>query len=86
MFKFLTRRSFSKILAVATTVMTVSVSPVVAKDPIRIAYLSPSFDISDAWEHVFWSLSINYSRFSYLLSRGLKIFLIFIFCFQREVL
>ena len=56
MFKFLTRRSFSKVLAVAATVMTVSVSPVVAKDPIRIAYLSPSFDISDAWEHVFWSL------------------------------
>lgn len=24
--------------------------------PMRIAYLSPSFDLSDAWERVFWSL------------------------------
>ena len=23
---------------------------------MRIAYLSPSFDISDAWERVFWSM------------------------------
>jgi len=25
--------------------------------PIEIAYLSPSFDISDAWERVYWSMS-----------------------------
>ena len=56
MFNFLTRRSFSKALAVAAAFMTITTSPVVAKDPIKIAYLSPSFDISDAWEHVYWSL------------------------------
>ena len=27
-----------------------------AADPMRIAYLSPSFDISDAWERVFWAI------------------------------
>jgi hypothetical protein len=27
-----------------------------AAEPIRIAYLSPSFDISDAWERVYWSM------------------------------
>ncbi len=25
-------------------------------EPMRIAYLSPSFDISDAWERVFWAI------------------------------
>jgi autoinducer 2-binding protein LuxP len=25
-------------------------------EPMRIAYLSPSFDVSDAWERVFWAL------------------------------
>ena len=25
-------------------------------EPIQIAYLSPSFDISDAWERVYWSM------------------------------
>jgi len=25
-------------------------------EPVRIAYLSPSFDISDAWERVFWAI------------------------------
>ena len=27
-----------------------------AQEAMRIAYLSPSFDISDAWERVFWAL------------------------------
>ena len=27
-----------------------------AANPMRIAYLSPSFDISDAWERVFWAI------------------------------
>jgi len=27
-----------------------------AASPMRIAYLSPSFDISDAWERVFWAI------------------------------
>ena len=25
-------------------------------EPMRIAYLSPSFDVSDAWERVFWAI------------------------------
>ncbi|MEM7026445.1 MAG: substrate-binding domain-containing protein, partial [Pseudomonadota bacterium] len=25
-------------------------------EPVKIAYLSPSFDISDAWERVFWAI------------------------------
>ena len=29
---------------------------VVTAEPMRIAYLSPSFDISDAWERVFWAI------------------------------
>jgi len=32
-------------------------APVLAQaKPLRIAYLSPSFDISDAWERVYWSM------------------------------
>lgn len=27
-----------------------------AQEPIRIAYLSPSFDVSDAWERVYWAM------------------------------
>ena len=27
-----------------------------AASPMRIAYLSPSFDISDAWERVYWAI------------------------------
>ncbi|MFC6488373.1 sugar ABC transporter substrate-binding protein [Nitratireductor sp. GCM10026969] len=26
------------------------------EEPVQIAYLSPSFDISDAWERVYWSM------------------------------
>ncbi len=41
--------------AAALTAFTVGTSDVRA-EPMRIAYLSPSFDVSDAWERVFWAL------------------------------
>tara|TARA_B110000114_G_C15059601_1_gene384771 strand:- start:44 stop:1078 length:1035 start_codon:yes stop_codon:yes gene_type:complete len=56
MSKSISRRTFSKAVAAAATVTALVTTPAAAQEPIRIAYLSPSFDISDAWEHVFWSL------------------------------
>ena len=56
MFNAISRRAFSSTLAAAVTCTAMIATPVAAQDPIKIAYLSPSFDISDAWEHVFWSL------------------------------
>lgn len=55
MVKSLTRRTFSKTLAIAATSAALLATPAFAKD-IKIAYLSPSFDISDAYEHVYWAL------------------------------
>jgi ABC-type sugar transport system substrate-binding protein len=43
------------LLGAATLALGVAATPAEA-DPIRIAYLSPSFDISDAWERVFWAM------------------------------
>ncbi|MDE0521603.1 MAG: substrate-binding domain-containing protein [Boseongicola sp.] len=41
----------------AAALAAFALSPPAAKaDTMRIAYLSPSFDISDAWERVFWSM------------------------------
>jgi len=54
-----TYRKFSRRLfltATATTLLAVSALPARAAEPLRIAYLSPSFDLSDAWERVYWSL------------------------------
>ncbi len=31
-------------------------TPDARAEPMRIAYLSPSFDVSDAWERVFWAI------------------------------
>lgn len=50
----ITRRLF--VTAAAAAILIVSSLPARAEDPMRIAYLSPSFDLSDAWERVFWSL------------------------------
>lgn len=50
----LSRRSVMA-AAAALTAFTVGTSDVRA-EPMRIAYLSPSFDVSDAWERVFWAL------------------------------
>ena len=51
-------KTLCRSLFVAAATMTMAVaSPVTAQDePIEIAYLSPSFDISDAWERVYWSM------------------------------
>ena len=46
------RRSFFAAAALAA----IAVSATAKAEPMRIAYLSPSFDISDAWERVFWSM------------------------------
>ncbi len=50
----LTRRLF--LAATTTAILSVTALPAHAAEPMRIAYLSPSFDLSDAWERVFWSL------------------------------
>jgi len=44
------------LVAATTALLTVSTLPARAAEPMRIAYLSPSFDLSDAWERVFWSI------------------------------
>lgn len=51
----LNRRTFLTMTAAAALAVSV-VLPVRAAEPLRIAYLSPSFDLSDAWERVFWSI------------------------------
>lgn len=43
------------ITAAALAAITLA-APDARSEPMRIAYLSPSFDISDAWERVFWSI------------------------------
>ena len=40
------------LVALAATVT----APIARAEPMRIAYLSPSFDISDAWERTFWAI------------------------------
>ncbi|MEM8590328.1 MAG: substrate-binding domain-containing protein [Pseudomonadota bacterium] len=55
--KTLCRNLFVAAATMAATMAIAMTSPVVAQDePIEIAYLSPSFDISDAWERVYWSM------------------------------
>lgn len=49
----LTKIAFSAMLGLSAIGVS---TPAMAADPIKIAYLSPSFDISDAWERVFWAL------------------------------
>ena len=44
-------------IAVTALFLGLTFSPKVGKaEPMKIAYLSPSFDISDAWERVFWAI------------------------------
>lgn len=50
------RRSFLAVSAAAALAASVIATPVHSNEPMRIAYLSPSFDLSDAWERVFWSI------------------------------
>lgn len=49
----LSRRLF---IAATALTMLATAAPEARAEPMRIAYLSPSFDISDAWERVFWAL------------------------------
>jgi len=44
-------------IAMTALFLGLTFSPKVGKaEPMKIAYLSPSFDISDAWERVFWAI------------------------------
>ena len=46
-----------RLLFTTAALAVLALTPPAAKaEPMRIAYLSPSFDISDAWERVFWSM------------------------------
>ena len=49
----LSRRLF---IAAAALAAVIAGAPAAHAEPMRIAYLSPSFDVSDAWERVFWSI------------------------------
>lgn len=49
----LSRRLF--IAATALAAFTIA-APEARAEPLRIAYLSPSFDVSDAWERVYWAM------------------------------
>lgn len=52
----LTRRN---LLGAALTValgLGGTTATIASDEPMRIAYLSPSFDISDSWERVYWSM------------------------------
>lgn len=49
------RRTFLSVSA-AVALAASAALPVRAEEPLQIAYLSPSFDLSDAWERVFWSI------------------------------
>ena len=53
-----TIRRYSRRLFIATSaaaLLATAALPVQA-EKLRIAYLSPSFDLSDAWERVYWSM------------------------------
>lgn len=56
MVRNITRRTFAATVAVAAACAALIATPVTAQKAVRIAYLSPSFDISDAWEHIYWAL------------------------------
>ena len=43
-------------LFLALTFLVSLTTGVNAANPMRIAYLTPSFDISDAWERVYWAI------------------------------
>jgi len=46
-----------RLLIIMAALMGLSFSPSDARaEPMRIAYLSPSFDVSDAWERVYWAI------------------------------
>lgn len=50
------RRNLMSGVAVVAASLAFAPSAMAQEEPIEIAYLSPSFDISDAWERVYWSM------------------------------
>jgi autoinducer 2-binding protein LuxP len=50
------RRKFIVATLAASLALAVTPTVLAQNEPIEIAYLSPSFDISDAWERVYWSM------------------------------
>ena len=57
--KHIIQKSFIAITMVAMSAffLGLTISPKISKaETMKIAYLSPSFDISDAWERVFWAI------------------------------
>ncbi len=44
------------LIAAAALIGAAQAVPAARAEPMRIAYLSPAFDISDAWERVFWAI------------------------------
>lgn len=46
-----------RLLLISAALLGLSFSaPDARAEPMRIAYLSPSFDVSDAWERVYWAI------------------------------
>ncbi len=46
-----------RLLILSTALLGLSFNaPDARAEPMRIAYLSPSFDVSDAWERVYWAI------------------------------
>ncbi len=54
--RFFNRRSFLATSAAAALLAATALPVQADEDKVRIAYLSPSFDLSDAWERVYWSM------------------------------
>lgn len=62
-------RAFRLAIAVALTTLIAATLPASAQDPnktYKIAYVTPSFDISDAWERLYWAVQAR------LDERGVK--------------
>lgn len=52
----LSRRSLIAVAAALAAFAATFTTPVARGEPMRIAYLTPSFDISDAYERTFWAI------------------------------
>lgn len=52
----LSRRSLIAVAAALAAFVATFTTPVARGEPMRIAYLTPSFDISDAYERTFWAI------------------------------
>jgi len=52
----LTRRNLMMTTLAGAIALATTSASLAQDEPLQIAYLSPSFDISDAWERVYWSM------------------------------